>query len=203
MLRKTNVKDTVNTTDATVTALLCDKTFSKSSNLPSDITYSEATAYTDDMIVGFSTDNVVIYNALSSSNSDILVSETKYMDQCMLSTTSSGNIIKYHTLSACYAGKGSTSKTPELAGDVTDDLLNIQKATWAALKYTSKDLPNEKIIGLAKDGHVIVGPYNSNGELWTCDETDICNGVFLKDNSYAYAATQNFPYMIGCWGPGP
>ena len=58
-------------------------------------------------------------------------------------------------------------------------------------------------MGLAKDGHIIVGPYNGDGELWSCDEHDICNGVFLSDNSYAYAMTYTFPYVVGCWGPGP
>ena len=58
-------------------------------------------------------------------------------------------------------------------------------------------------MGLAKDGHIIVGPYNKDGELWSCQEHDICNGVFLDDNSYAYAMTYTFPYVVGCWGPGP
>ena len=59
------------------------------------------------------------------------------------------------------------------------------------------------MIGLAKDGHVIYGPYNSDGELWTCEDTDICNGFFLDDGSYGYGSTGHFPYTVGCWGPGP
>ena len=60
------------------------------------------------------------------------------------------------------------------------------------------------VIGLAKDGHLILGPYNpETGELWTCDDHDICNGVFLADGSYAYVATSTYPYTVGCWGPGP
>lgn len=70
-------------------------------------------------------------------------------------------------------------------------------------KYTSSDLPYSKEVGLAKDGHIIVGPYNNNGELYECDDHDVCNGVFLEDNSYAYVTTQRFPYVAGCWGPGP
>ena len=58
-------------------------------------------------------------------------------------------------------------------------------------------------MGLAKDGHIIVDPYNSSGELWSCDDHDVCNGVFLADNSYAYAMTYTFPYVVGCFGPGP
>ena len=58
-------------------------------------------------------------------------------------------------------------------------------------------------IGIAKDGHVIYGPYNKDGELWSCTDTDYCNGFFLSDYSYGYASTAYFPYNIGCWGPAP
>jgi len=33
-------------------------------------------------------------------------------------------------------------------------------------------------VGLARDGHVIKGPYNEDGELWDCDDHDICNATF-------------------------
>lgn len=55
-------------------------------------------------------------------------------------------------------------------------------------------------MGIARDGHIIVGPYNSSGELWGCDDVDVCNGVFLSDESYGYALTTKFPYSVGCWG---
>jgi hypothetical protein len=57
------------------------------------------------------------------------------------------------------------------------------------------------VVGLAKDGHVIYGPYNDYGELWSCDDVDYCNGFFLDDTSYGYASTTFFPYTVGCWGP--
>lgn len=57
------------------------------------------------------------------------------------------------------------------------------------------------IFGIAKDGHLIFGPYNANGELWSCDDVDFCNGFFLTDTSYGYASTSFFPYTVGCWGP--
>ena len=57
------------------------------------------------------------------------------------------------------------------------------------------------IYGIAKDGHAIYGPYNEFGEIWTCDDVDFCNGFYLKDQSYAYASTTFFPYVVGCWGP--
>ena len=57
-------------------------------------------------------------------------------------------------------------------------------------------------MGLAKDCHMMLGPYNKEGNLWSCEEKDICNGVFI-DGSYAYVSTTGFPYTLGCWGPGP
>lgn len=59
------------------------------------------------------------------------------------------------------------------------------------------------IVGLAKDGHIIYGPYNKHAELWNCDDLDVCNGHWLEDGSYGYGMTGFFPYTIGCWGPAP
>jgi hypothetical protein len=57
------------------------------------------------------------------------------------------------------------------------------------------------VFGIAKDGHVIYGPYNRWGEVWECEDLDFCNGFFLLDTSYGYATTTFFPYTVGCWGP--
>lgn len=59
------------------------------------------------------------------------------------------------------------------------------------------------IYGIALDGHIIYGPYNADGELWSCDDVDACNGFRHGDGSYAYASTTFWPYLVGCWGPGP
>lgn len=50
---------------------------------------------------------------------------------------------------------------------------------------------------------MIYGPYNSDDELWSCDDVDMCNGFFVdaETGEYAYASTTFFPYMVGCWGP--
>lgn len=59
------------------------------------------------------------------------------------------------------------------------------------------------IVGIAKDGHIIYGPYNKHGEQWECDDMDVCNGHWLEDGSYGYGMSSFFPYTIGCWGPAP
>ena len=57
-------------------------------------------------------------------------------------------------------------------------------------------------VGIAKDGHVIYGPYKEDGTLWNACDLDLCNGMYLNENIYAYATTTFHPYFVGCWGPG-
>ena len=57
------------------------------------------------------------------------------------------------------------------------------------------------VVGLARDGHLVYGPYNRRGERWTCSEHDVCNGAFLEDDSYAYVLKTTFPFVPNCWGP--
>ena len=54
---------------------------------------------------------------------------------------------------------------------------------------------------MARDGHIVIGPYNEFGELWQNHEHDACNGVQLDDDSYAYVSTTEAPHTVGCWGP--
>ena len=56
------------------------------------------------------------------------------------------------------------------------------------------------LIGLARDGHLVYGPYTENGELWSQDQLDVCGGTYLSDGQYAYVSTITFPYNMGCWG---
>ena len=90
-----------------------------------------------------------------------------------------------------------------LGGETTPCDLNPH--TWMA-RTDNSGWPSKTnyggIIGLARDGHMIVGPYNADGELWACDDHDFCNGTFLADGSYVYVLTTTFPYTVGCWGPG-
>jgi hypothetical protein len=67
--------------------------------------------------------------------------------------------------------------------------------------YSGAFKQNAEIIGLAKDGHLIFGPWNQSGALWGCNAHNVCNGVFLADGAYAYVGASTFPYVIGCWGP--
>lgn len=67
--------------------------------------------------------------------------------------------------------------------------------------FTSASQKKKFVIGIAKDGHLIYGPFKSDGSLWQPCDVDICNGV-IEGTSYNYVATLFFPYTVGCWGPG-
>ena len=54
-------------------------------------------------------------------------------------------------------------------------------------------------IGLSRDGRPIYSPYFSDGKKY-CD-VDVCNGRVIN-GEYAYVATDYFPYIMGCFGPG-
>ena len=49
---------------------------------------------------------------------------------------------------------------PYLCKEAEYDQCNRQPVAWATANQTYADLPFETPIGLAKDGHIIVGPYN-------------------------------------------
>ena len=70
--------------------------------------------------------------------------------------------------------------------------------------YTNgTDKQSLEVVVIAQDGHLLYGPWDQNGNQWTCDSHDICNGAFLPDGSYGYVMTTTFPYTLGCYGPGP
>ena len=58
--------------------------------------------------------------------------------------------------------------------------------------------PGAAIVGIAKDGHVIVGPYKSAGKLWQPCDVDDWNGVYVEWSNglgatYMYAMTMFHP----------
>jgi hypothetical protein len=47
--------------------------------------------------------------------------------------------------------------------------------SYALDKFDNKT-NNLTIFGIAKDGHIIYGPYTGNRHEFTCSKLDICNG---------------------------
>lgn len=144
-------------------------------------------------------DNVLIFSGITSTNTDAVTANQEQMDLCLL-TADSNNALKYHALGPCLfsSSNTSTSQVPLLCRDTNE--CQYFPSYYATQVLSSKPA-YETAVGIAKDGHIIVGPYNDEGELWSCEDHDVCNGVYLSDNSYAYAMTFKFPYVVGCWGP--
>lgn len=55
-------------------------------------------------------------------------------------------------------------------------------------------------IGLAKDGHIVWGPYKDEGVVWKSCDVDVCNGKLIN-GFYGYVSSLKHPYFVGCFGP--
>jgi len=69
-----------------------------------------------------------------------------------------------------------------------------------AISYYSMTNTTTFSMGVAKDGHKIMGPFVDDAVIDDCD-VDACNGMFDSDENYVYMSTTFHPYFIGCWGP--
>jgi hypothetical protein len=101
----------------------------------------------------------------------------------------------YHVWSPCI-GTPSIGDSPDACSSVT--ACNSNVVTYAESKYSTTKKP----IGVTKDGAILWGPFDENGDLWDACDVDVCNGKVI-DGYYGYVATTWFPYTVGCWGPGP
>ncbi len=187
------------TTATELDAILCDitneQTAPSTSNL---VTYSSSSALIT--LAGVSIDNVAIFNVNSANDVDPFYPPSGYsaevVDAC-LSHPQTAGIYHYHMASGCAVSPpsgniSSCSATPACAADIASYSLTLFPSS--AKKLT--------VIGIAKDGHVIYGPYLSNGNTLSSG-FDICNGMFYDSiGNYAYFATTKFPYITGCFGPG-
>jgi len=82
-----------------------------------------------------------------------------------------------------------------------DTACNANALSFSATAYLDAGWNSQKPIGLIKDGHILWGPYDSTGNLWTGCEIDVCNGLKL-DGYYGYVSSMFHPYFWGCFGPG-
>jgi hypothetical protein len=158
-------------------------------------------------IAGIALTGGAIFNGLSSSDEDAVTAEINTLDNCLMHA-SPQNQHHYHSISPCMKSGTytSTSAKPGTCQDNTDcsgesganGLTFMKSGGW------DDDRTNHGgVVGIARDGHVIYGPWNGNLDLWDCEDHDVCNGFWLWDGSYGYAATTHFPYVVGCFGPGP
>ena len=162
--------------------------------------------------VGLSVKNTAIFGPLTLNSDgdaeDVFLSSIEdEMDRCLMLTSSEGGgALHVHTMSPCFAPQNdedsSLGSTTEKPGVCDSDFDCASEANWV-LNWDSTASDYGGIFGIARDGHVIYGPYNGDGEVWACEDLDVCNGFFVDSSTgeYAYATTTFFPYVVGCWGP--
>lgn len=139
----------------------------------------------------------LIYPAPFGSVTDISQIPSENADNNLLHPQAQGRF-HYHSLSPAFAKTAKERGEPAVSypGD-TNDLI---KGYFSTSDYST----SRKVVGLAKDGHIIWGPYKKTGSRYSlfepCD-VDVCNGIEV-DGQYGYASTLFHPYLVGCWGPG-
>jgi len=156
--------------------------------------------------VGVSLSGVPLLNGLSLNNVDPLYpavygtvtdinSAKESVDSCLGHPTPIG-IYHYHEMAPCAIDTSFGTPPSSCASKST---CSSKELTYGESAYVN----NKKLtpIGIAKDGHIIWGPYTSTGALWSDCDLDVCNGAII-DGVYGYAASDFHPYFVGCWGPG-
>lgn len=109
---------------------------------------------------------------------------------------SDAGIYHYHHLTPCLNTSFLDGKTMSQCSANND--CNNDKSAWSRLGYAN--MKYKKVVGIAKFGHVMYGPYNNSKELWGTNDVDACNGAW-SDNDYFYVGTAWHPYLVGCQGP--
>jgi hypothetical protein len=150
-------------------------------------------------LAGVSVDGVAILNVNSANQVDPFYPPVGWtaerVDACLSHSQITG-IYHYHMASGCALSPpvGNVSQcdqVPACAANITSYSLTTFPS-WAQ---------NMTVIGIAKDGHVIYGPYIAG--VRTTSGFDICNGMFFDSiGNYGYFATTTYPYITGCFGPG-
>lgn len=106
-----------------------------------------------------------------------------------------GGVYHYHNMLNCVANRAlDTSNNCTATTDCNSDLKSYALSAFSSNKSIS-------VFGVAKDGHLIIGPYDASGNLFDCSGLDACSGTWLDDGSYVYVLTEYFPYTLNCFGP--
>lgn len=104
----------------------------------------------------------------------------------------------YHDVSPCINTNFLNGKQMEEC--TSNAACTSDVVAWGLSGFSSSS--GKQVIGLSKWGHVLYGPYDGSGALWTTQDVDACNGVWsANQNEYFYVSTRWHPYATGCQGP--
>lgn len=152
-------------------------------------------------LIGVALDGVPIYTGTVSLHEDAVAlsvngdsasDKVLKIDGCggCYGDTPDGYRYHYRVMPTCIFD--STSSSVIKRKQYVDDIFQLLD------QYADMNVSNS-IIGYSLYGYPIYTPYTSRGLLH--DKLDNCNGKFI-DGTYGYYVTPNFPYVIGCDGPG-
>ncbi len=184
-------------TVSSLSQALC--TLTSVSSVPSASGYVSYGTTGLDSATGISVDGVMIFSPNSANDIDPFYppvgGTAESVDTCLAHCQTAG-IYHYHISSGCQVNppNGSISACA-MTSSCISSIANYSIAGFSSYQTMT-------VIGVAKDGHVIYGPYLSSNTRVTSG-FDVCNGMFYDSNgNYAYFATSTYPYLVGCFGPG-
>jgi hypothetical protein len=187
-----------------INAIACTLTSVQDSNIPSAAGYTTIGTSSLSTTSGVALSGTTFFSALSANSVDPFYpevngvydsSDLEMVDTCLGHPQETG-WYHYHTMSPCHT---SSADSATVIGCAASSSCSASIKAYAVAGFSSYKTLTP--IGIAKDGHIIWGPYNSAGSLWGGCDVDICNGAWVG-GSYGYVATQFHPYLPMCWGPG-
>lgn len=158
-----------------------------------------------DGVVGITFTGVPIYGGSGEgTNKDAILpkpasamSYLNQMDFCLGNVNSISQFYHFYTFSPCMMTSAQKSADPPQTCSGYGNCATNPKTYMISGVTKAKTL-----VGIALDGHLIYGPWKTATATWTKCDVDVCNGINMEDDEYAYAMTTFHPYTIGCWGPG-
>lgn len=185
---------------------LCDIHWPHDSGMPSQADYTLTEGDVNTM-TGVAVDGGYIFGPLSNEDVDPffpnyygsvtdLEAAKEHVDLCLMHPEATGNL-HYHMMSPCILAPDTYGRNVSPCTDSTT--CGTDKVGWALGGYAN--YTSLTPIGIAKDGHVIWGPYKDDGTVWADCDVDMCGGAVIE-GSYGYATTIFHPYFVGCWGRG-
>ena len=157
-----------------------------------------------DKVTGITINGVFMINANSAYHDDIVFppngnwSFPLVVDEC-LGSNLDNLVYSYRLFSPCILPPGSSIQYVDFC---QNNALCSKREVYYLMTFF-KNNPQYMtllVIGLAKDGRLIYGPFNAEGRLWRACDLDLCNGRIIN-GKYSYVATPFYPYFVGCWGP--
>jgi len=148
------------TTSSAVISIVCN--INNQASVPSGSNYVLNSGSTQlNTLAGISIDGVSIFNVNSANNVDPFFPAGGYavetVDACLGHPSPSNNAYHYHAASGC----AFTASNSSILSCTSTAACNSNVATYSVSTFSSHNTLT--VIGIAKDGHIIYGPYTSAG----------------------------------------